>query len=210
MDFRRASGRPNRHLWRQLDLPDLLQHLHRHLDRHDLSGPLLAPGRSVSLHPAQPASFLPRRHPGAGDHDEPEPAGGQRPPARPQRLPGQPEGRTGNPPAARKNRPPAVAPVGADDRNPGSPARSAQRIAPPPVNCAPAHFSIPTTMNLALFDLDNTLLAGDSDFEWAQFLISRGVVDREVQEAKNIQFYEQYKAGTLDIYEFLAFQLAPL
>jgi HAD superfamily hydrolase (TIGR01490 family) len=65
-------------------------------------------------------------------------------------------------------------------------------------------------MNLALFDLDNTLLAGDSDFEWAQFLISKGVVDREVQEAKNIRFYEQYKAGTLDIYEFLAFQLAPL
>ena len=65
-------------------------------------------------------------------------------------------------------------------------------------------------MNLALFDLDNTLLAGDSDFEWAQFLISKGVVDREIQEAKNIQFYEQYKAGTLDIYEFLAFQLAPL
>ena len=65
-------------------------------------------------------------------------------------------------------------------------------------------------MNLALFDLDNTLLAGDSDFEWAQFLISKGVVDRELQEAKNIQFYEQYKAGTLDIYEFLNFQLAPL
>ncbi|MGE5470626.1 MAG: HAD family hydrolase [Bacteroidota bacterium] len=65
-------------------------------------------------------------------------------------------------------------------------------------------------MNLALFDLDNTLLTGDSDFEWAQFLISKGVVDREVQEAKNIQFYEQYKAGTLDIHEFLAFQLAPL
>ncbi len=65
-------------------------------------------------------------------------------------------------------------------------------------------------MNLALFDLDNTLLAGDSDFEWAQFLISKGVVDREVQEARNIQFYEQYKAGTLDIHEFLNFQLAPL
>lgn len=65
-------------------------------------------------------------------------------------------------------------------------------------------------MNLALFDLDNTLLAGDSDFEWAQFLISRGVVDREIQEAKNRQFYEQYKAGTLDIQAFLAFQLQPL
>ena len=65
-------------------------------------------------------------------------------------------------------------------------------------------------MNLALFDLDNTLLSGDSDFEWAQFLISKGVVDRELQEAKNIRFYEQYKDGTLDIYEFLNFQLAPL
>ena len=65
-------------------------------------------------------------------------------------------------------------------------------------------------MNLALFDLDNTLLSGDSDFEWAQFLISKGVVDREIQEARNIAFYEQYKAGTLDIHEFLAFQLAPL
>lgn len=65
-------------------------------------------------------------------------------------------------------------------------------------------------MNLVLFDLDNTLLAGDSDFEWAQFLIRKGVLDREVQEARNVQFYEQYKAGTLDIFEFLDFQLAPL
>jgi HAD superfamily hydrolase (TIGR01490 family) len=65
-------------------------------------------------------------------------------------------------------------------------------------------------MNLALFDLDNTLIAGDSDFEWAQFLITKGVVDREIQEAKNIAFYDQYKDGTLDINEFLAFQLAPL
>ena len=65
-------------------------------------------------------------------------------------------------------------------------------------------------MNLALFDLDNTLLAGDSDFEWAQFLISKGVVDSELQAAQNSRFYEQYKDGTLDIYEFLSFQLAPL
>jgi HAD superfamily hydrolase (TIGR01490 family) len=65
-------------------------------------------------------------------------------------------------------------------------------------------------MKLALFDLDNTLIAGDSDFEWAQFLITKGVVDREIQEAKNIAFYDQYKEGTLDINEFLAFQLAPL
>ncbi len=65
-------------------------------------------------------------------------------------------------------------------------------------------------MRLALFDLDNTLLAGDSDFEWAQFLISKGVLDREVYEAKNLEFYEQYKAGTLDIHAFLDFQLKPL
>ncbi|MFO1320149.1 MAG: HAD family hydrolase [Burkholderiales bacterium] len=65
-------------------------------------------------------------------------------------------------------------------------------------------------MRLALFDLDNTLLAGDSDFEWAQYLIERGVLDREVYEARNLQFYEQYRAGTLDIHEFLNFQLKPL
>ena len=58
-------------------------------------------------------------------------------------------------------------------------------------------------MKLALFDLDNTLLAGDSDFEWAQFLIEQGVLDREVYEARNRGFYEQYKAGTLDIHAFL-------
>jgi len=65
-------------------------------------------------------------------------------------------------------------------------------------------------LNLALFDLDNTLLAGDSDFEWAQFLIEQGVLDREIYEARNQEFYEQYKKGTLDIYEFLDFQLKPL
>ena len=65
-------------------------------------------------------------------------------------------------------------------------------------------------MNLALFDLDNTLLSGDSDFEWAQFLIGKGVLDREVHEARNVEFFEQYKAGTLNIHAFLDFQLAPL
>ncbi|MBI3527175.1 MAG: HAD family hydrolase [Betaproteobacteria bacterium] len=65
-------------------------------------------------------------------------------------------------------------------------------------------------MRLALFDLDNTLLAGDSDFEWAQFLIEKEVLDREVYEARNRHFYEAYKSGTLDIHEFLDFQLKPL
>ena len=63
----------------------------------------------------------------------------------------------------------------------------------------------PATLKLALFDLDNTLLDGDSDFEWAQFLIARGVLDREVHEAKNLAFFEAYKAGTLDIHAFLDF-----
>jgi HAD superfamily hydrolase (TIGR01490 family) len=65
-------------------------------------------------------------------------------------------------------------------------------------------------VRLALFDLDNTLLAGDSDFEWAQFLIEQDVLDRELYEARNARFYDQYKAGTLDIREFLDFQLKPL
>lgn len=65
-------------------------------------------------------------------------------------------------------------------------------------------------MQLVLFDLDNTLLAGDSDFEWAQFLIEKGVLDKEVYESRNQVFYEQYKSGTLNINEFLNFQLQPL
>ena len=65
-------------------------------------------------------------------------------------------------------------------------------------------------MKLALFDLDNTLLAGDSDFQWAQFLMEEGVIDRETHQAKNIKFYEDYKNGTLDIFAFLDFQLEPL
>ncbi len=65
-------------------------------------------------------------------------------------------------------------------------------------------------MNLALFDLDNTLLAGDSDYEWGQFLIERGVLAREEYETQNAAFFEQYKAGTLDIHEYLGFALRPL
>ena len=65
-------------------------------------------------------------------------------------------------------------------------------------------------MNLALFDLDNTLLAGDSDYEWGQFLVDRGVLAREEYEAQNAAFFEQYKAGTLDIREYLGFALRPL
>jgi len=65
-------------------------------------------------------------------------------------------------------------------------------------------------MDLILFDLDNTLLAGDSDVAWTQFLIEKGAIDASAQETRNLVFYERYKAGTLDIHEFLDFQLAPL
>ena len=65
-------------------------------------------------------------------------------------------------------------------------------------------------MRLALFDLDNTLLAGDSDYEWGQFLVDRGVLDRSTYEAQNRAYYEQYVAGTLDIHEYLGFALRPL
>ena len=65
-------------------------------------------------------------------------------------------------------------------------------------------------MKLALFDLDNTLLDGDSDYAWAQFLIEEGVLHAGDYNAKNDYFYERYKDGTLDIHEFLDFQLAPI
>jgi len=65
-------------------------------------------------------------------------------------------------------------------------------------------------VKLALFDLDNTLLEGDSDYAWAQFLIEEGVLRREEYETRNEWFYERYKDGTLDIAQFLRFQLAPI
>lgn len=63
---------------------------------------------------------------------------------------------------------------------------------------------------LALFDLDHTLIDGDSDVSWAQFLIEEGVLHPEEYHAKNLWFAERYKDGTLDIHEFLDFQLAPI
>jgi len=65
-------------------------------------------------------------------------------------------------------------------------------------------------MALALFDLDNTLLAGDSDYLWGCFLSDKGLVDKDLYEQANLRFYEQYKQGTLDIHEFLNFALTPL
>ena len=65
-------------------------------------------------------------------------------------------------------------------------------------------------MTLAIFDLDNTLLGGDSDYLWGRFLVERGLVDGEAYERENQRFYDEYRAGTLDIHEFLAFALRPL
>ncbi len=65
-------------------------------------------------------------------------------------------------------------------------------------------------MSVALFDLDNTLLEGDSDYQWGQFLVERKVVDATVYERENRRFFAQYEAGTLDIYEFARFAYRPL
>lgn len=67
-----------------------------------------------------------------------------------------------------------------------------------------------STMPVALFDLDNTLLAGDSDYLWGVFLGEIGVVDPEVYARENERFYREYKEGRLDIMEFLHFALRPL
>ncbi len=66
------------------------------------------------------------------------------------------------------------------------------------------------SMALAIFDLDNTLLAGDSDYLWGQYLSEKGYVDADSYQRFNQDFYDQYLAGTMNIDAFLAFQLAPL
>jgi HAD superfamily hydrolase (TIGR01490 family) len=63
---------------------------------------------------------------------------------------------------------------------------------------------------LALFDLDNTLLTDDSDYLWGRCLADAGLVDGAAYEAENARYYALYKAGGLDIHEFLAFALRPL
>jgi len=65
-------------------------------------------------------------------------------------------------------------------------------------------------MSLAIFDLDNTLIGGDSDFLWGEFLGEEGVVDTNAYRKKNEYFYQQYDLGTLDIYAWLEFCLEPL
>jgi HAD superfamily hydrolase (TIGR01490 family) len=65
-------------------------------------------------------------------------------------------------------------------------------------------------VSLAIFDLDNTLIADDSDYLWGQFLVDQRIVDRAYYEDANARFYSDYKNGTLNITEFLHFSLKPL
>ena len=65
-------------------------------------------------------------------------------------------------------------------------------------------------MSLAIFDLDNTLIGGDSDFLWGEFIGEEGIVDANAYREKNEYFYQQYDLGTLDIYAWLEFCLEPL
>ncbi len=65
-------------------------------------------------------------------------------------------------------------------------------------------------MDLAIFDLDNTLLGGDSDYLWGRWLVQHQLVDGAFYERENQRFYSEYKSGTMDIFEFLRFALRPL
>ncbi len=65
-------------------------------------------------------------------------------------------------------------------------------------------------MSLAIFDLDKTLLSGDSDHAWGEFLVERGLVDGGSYQRENDRYYEAYKVGELDIADYLRFALRPL
>lgn len=65
-------------------------------------------------------------------------------------------------------------------------------------------------MALAIFDLDNTLLGGDSDFLWGRYLCENGIVDEDAYRRANEHYYQQYLEGSLDIFEFLSFVFKPL
>lgn len=65
-------------------------------------------------------------------------------------------------------------------------------------------------MALAIFDLDETLIAEDSDYLWGEFVVHKQLVDAEEHRSRNAAFYHQYKEGTLDINEYLAFSCSVL
>jgi len=65
-------------------------------------------------------------------------------------------------------------------------------------------------MTLAIFDLDNTLLGGDSDHAWGEFVCEQGIVDADKFASHNDAFYRDYQTGTLDIDAYLRFTLSAL
>ena len=65
-------------------------------------------------------------------------------------------------------------------------------------------------MPLALFDLDNTLLSGDSDHSWGEFMVEEGMVNAATYKNANDQFFEDYKAGSLDMQAYLQFSLSAM
>lgn len=65
-------------------------------------------------------------------------------------------------------------------------------------------------MRLAIFDLDNTLIAGDSDHGWGEFMVAQGMVDADLYKHTNDQFYADYERGEMDLQAYLNFSLAPL
>ena len=65
-------------------------------------------------------------------------------------------------------------------------------------------------MALAIFDLDNTLIAGDSDHSWGEFLVAQSIVDSQIYKEMNDKFYADYESGYLDIFAYLEFSVEPL
>ncbi len=74
----------------------------------------------------------------------------------------------------------------------------------------PLDNAVPMDSKLALFDLDNTLLAGDSDHAWGEFLIAEGWVDEASHRSRNDAFYKDYENGVLDIHAYVKFTLEPI
>ena len=66
-------------------------------------------------------------------------------------------------------------------------------------------------MPLAIFDLDNTLIGGDSDYLWGEFLCDQGIIsDKDSFQKMNDYFYHQYEIGKLDIYAWAEFSFKVL
>ena len=65
-------------------------------------------------------------------------------------------------------------------------------------------------MRLAIFDLDNTLIAGDSDHAWGEFMVAEGMVNADVYTQANDKFYADYERGELDLEAYLNFTRSPL